>query len=423
MPIYRIDANNDLNSSDLFYKRVLYRFFALSFDGQTPQFQISGVKDYWSFENYFFGKVNNSFVPVVPVTGKLKQIEGQNGNVLAFDFVAESFERFKSFFGAPLRLGRLQSGTPISDPVPVKGFQDNELKYQKYVISFFDTFNQFIFESNRYRFIKGPKEYIKEFFNFYFDSDISLLRSTYFLSFRNPGYSSGLSLMLADLNAADDKIKMDFIESPNFEFYRKAAINAGFQIDKNVPWRLNIDLKSPITVERYSSGGFSGVDFVSDTFSSYFTEAYRGELDPIIEGIFYGYRKVFERLPPIPEGDTERLQVCNTINEAIEPTLQNVRDSFPLTYWVGKYIEMKNQEAGSPFSDQKIQYIKNNTFVNRSQNFEDYINLKFRLPWLEPGSLVYERLRKEFKESGEKPLDNFSEHVKMIVMNSISSIY
>ena len=137
MPIYRIDANNRLGTSELFYKRILYRFFALSFDGQSPKFELSGVKDYWSFENYFFGKVDSNFIPVLPVTDKLKQIEGQNGNVLAFDFVAESFERFRTFFSAPLRLGRIQSGTPISNPVPVMGFQDNNLKYQQYAISYF----------------------------------------------------------------------------------------------------------------------------------------------------------------------------------------------------------------------------------------------------------------------------------------------
>ena len=424
MPIYRIDANNRLNASELFYKRILYRFFALSFDGQNPKFELSGVKDYWSFENYFFGKVDSNFIPVLPVTDKLKQIEGQDGNVLAFDFVAESFERFRTFFSAPLRLGRIQTGTPISDPVPVMGFQDNELKYQQYAISYLDNFNQYIFDSGLSRNIKGPKEYVREFFKAYFATNVPLLRSTYFLSFKVPGYSSGLSLMLADLDASDDKVKMDFIESSNFEFYRKAAINAGFQIDKNVPWKLNIDLKSPVIVERYSSGGYAGSDFVSETFSSYFTKAYRGEIDSLIEAIFYGYRKVFERLPPPPDGDTERLYVCRPgSNKPIEPTFENVKNSFPPTYWIGKYIEMKNRESGNPFSEQRIQYIKNNVFVNQSQNLEDYINQKFRLPWIEPGSLVYEQLKKEFREINEKELDNFSEHVKMIVMNSINSIY
>lgn len=417
MPIYRLDANNNLNSSELFHRRILYKFFALSFDGETPQLQASGIKDYWNFENYFYGKVNQNFVPVLPVTDKLKQIEGQNGNVLAFDFVAESFAKFKSFFSVPLRVGRLSPGTPISDPMPVKGFQNNELEYQDYIIFFMDQFNNFIFNSGMASKIKGPKEYTRRFFEFYFSDDIPILRSSYFLSFRNPGYSSGLSLMLADLDASNDKIKMEFIESPNFEFYRKAAINSGFQIDKNVPWRINIDLKSPVIIEKYFSGAFQQRDFVSDVFSSYFVKAYRGEMNSIVAAIFYGYRNLYDRLPEPPETN------CIDGNEPIEPTLESVRSSFNTTYWSGKYIEMKNKEAGKPFGEQKIQYIKNNAFVNRSQNFEDYVNSKFKLPWLEPGSLVYEKIKREFKESGEKVLDNFSEHVKIIVMNSIESIY
>ncbi len=84
---------------------------------------------------------------------------------------------------------------------------------------------------------------------------------------------------------------------------------------------------------------------------------------------------------------------------------------------------MKNKKAGNPYSEQKIKYIKNNAFSLRVADNTQYINLKFRLPYIEPGSLVYEKLKQEFRESGEKVLDNFSEHVKMIVMNSINSIY
>ena len=83
---------------------------------------------------------------------------------------------------------------------------------------------------------------------------------------------------------------------------------------------------------------------------------------------------------------------------------------------------MKNKETGYPYNDQELSHIKRNV-LKQVANPEYYINNKFRLPWLRDNSRVFEILRKEFEESGEKVLDNFSEHVKMIVMNSINSIY
>ena len=52
----------------------------------------------------------------------------------------------------------------------------------------------------------------------------------------------------------DDSQKEIFLDSLNFEFYREAAVNFGFLIDKNIPWRLNYDLSSPVNRDKLSRG-------------------------------------------------------------------------------------------------------------------------------------------------------------------------
>ena len=415
-----LDTNNNTPLVESFNKRILYKFLSLSVDGVTPTLEKSGVKDYWLFENYFYGKVDNDFLPVVPNIDKLVQLEGQDGSVLVFDFVAESFNKFRSFFATPLRLGRLESGTPISDPVPYAGFKNNESLYQQDLIDFSEIFNSYIFDQNIYNYIKTERDYVKEFFKFYFNGTRPILRSSYYLSNRVSNQSSGLSILLADLDPSDDKVKTEFLESPNFEFYRKAAINAGFLIDKNIPWKINIDLSSPVILEKYSSEKIDGVSFKDQVFRDYFTYAYTGELTQVLQTIFYGYRDYFEKRPALSH--PSEIDYCD-VNLPPKPSFGAIASSYKKSWWDGKYIEMKNKEAGNPYSEQKIKYIKNNAFSLRVADNTQYINLKFRLPYIEPGSLVYEKLKQEFRESGEKVLDNFSEHVKMIVMNSINSIY
>ena len=421
MPKYRIDASNDLGSSDLFHRRLLYKFFALSTDGTTAKLQKSGVKDYWNFEDYFYGKVDPNFVPVVPNVDYMVQLEGEQGNILVFDFVAESFNKFKSLFKLPLNFGKLEQGTPLTSPTPHNGFINTEALYQNHMISTMDKFNNFLYNGSKYKKIIGPKDYAKEFFKFYFRRRDIALKSSFYLSSNNPSGGSGLSINIANLNPADDRVKMEMIESPNFEFYREAAINSGFLIDKNIPWKLNIDLSSPVIIGKYPPSPLVKIDFKSSMFDEYFTSAYEGELQDVIDSIFYGYRTFYDRLPLKNTFFSDGTR-CED-SEMTPPSELVISSLFSNSYWTGKYVEMKNKETGNHFDEQEIESIKRNAVRIQTESSENYINRKFRMPWLSPTSLVYQRLQREFEESDEKVLDNFSEHVKMIVMNSINSIY
>ena len=359
MPKFRINANNKLNSSSLYHRRLLYRFFALSFD-TDPIVQKPGIKDYWSFENFFYGKVDNNFIPVIPNVDKLVQIESDRGNLLVFDFVAESFHKFQSFFTLPLKLGRLESGTPISNPMAHGAFINTEINYQNHIIAFVDRFNDFLFLTTNYKKIGNPRKYIKEFYKFYFNNVDAILRSTYYLSSNNPSRGSGLSIEIASLNPSDDAAKMKMIESANFGFYTEAAINSGFLIDKNIPWRLNMDLSSPLVIEKNSQGSALGISYTTEVFSDYFSKAYEGELNEIINAVFYGYRKFYERVPTKgpyassdgsePKFSTE--EAC-TDNVLPPPSQEEILEVMPLTYWIGKYVEMKNKETGNHFNKQE----------------------------------------------------------------------
>jgi len=428
MPKYRINANNKMGTSDLYHRRLLYRFFALSFD-IGPIIQGPGIKDYWSFENYFYGKVDANFIPVMPNIQNLVQVEGQSGNVLMFDFVAESFEKFKSFFTMPLKFGKIEDGTPISRPKPTRAFDNTLLKYQNHLMSFVDKYNNFLFSTVKSKEINEPKKYIREFFKYYFSSNENILRSSYYMSPSHSGLSSGLSIEIANLDPSNDKQKMEMIESNNFGFYQQAAINSGFLIDKNIPWRLNIDLKSPIIVEKYSDISVTGIPFVTDIFSKYFSKVHRGESLELIESLFYGYRNFYERLPTKgmyasgPGSEPLLAPEVECGDSPLPPPSEGIISSaLNSMYWIGKYIEMKNKESGTPYNAQEIEMIKRNTF-SASTNTEDYIDKKFGMPWIHAGSTVYERLRKEFQENDDFPLDNFSDYVKMVVQNSINSIY
>lgn len=430
MPGYRMNANNNLGSSHVFHRRLLYRFFALSFGSSVPS-TLAGVKDYWTFENHFYGKVSPNFVSVEPDIQRMVQIEGQSGRVLVLDFVAESFERFKSFFKTPLKYGMIEQGTPVSDPTPVRGYQSPLNQYNDHVMKFIRDFNAYLMKSQKYYKIKGVKDYTKEFFKFYFTKNFILNKSSYYMSSNVNSLSSGLSIEIADLDPSDDQQKIDFINSSNFWFYRQAAINAGFLIDKNIPWRLNIDLKSPVTIKKYGSAYIDGISLVDDVFLTYFRSTHFGDIDNLKSLIVLGYNEFYEKIPPFgPQALAPRLDGSSSApaNCAIpleKTSIEKLNQTFSFFYWSNNYVDIKNREMGAPYNKQDLERIKRNSRqagVGEGSTI-NYINEKFKLPWLYEGSLVYEKLKQEFRESGDFSLDNFSEYVIMIVKSSIDSIY
>ena len=68
-------ATNSTNLKNLFLERVLYEaIFNLPEDSIDLFSVVKGVKNYWSFENLLYGKVNRSFQPIRVMKSSLASI-------------------------------------------------------------------------------------------------------------------------------------------------------------------------------------------------------------------------------------------------------------------------------------------------------------------------------------------------------------
>ena len=413
-----LNANNQSSSSDVFYKRVLYDALAYAagqFEAGTPP----GVQDYWKFERLFYGKVDPGFNGVSVDIGALKQVSAERGNILILAPVAMAFEKFKSYFTLPLRLGKLANGTPLSSPVAYKGFANPLNIYQEYAISLIESFNEMLFDDQEYYHILNATDYARHFFKFYFSRSTQRLLSysSFHLSPLCSPMSSGLSIDIADLNPGDDAAKMEFISSPNFDFYKQAAINAGFLIDQNIPWRLHYDLKSPVNVEAFGTGILDYTPYVREFFVTNFSPSYRQDIEYIKNLLSKGYEEFFNKLPGTDSPCDEKRQ---------PPGDTDFDNLFGSLYWVEQYASIKSHESGHPYVSQDLEQIKRNARNLTARSEEAaiaYIYQKFKMPWVSPNSFFYEKLRRQFQEKNDFSLDKFSEYVKIVVMNSIASMY
>ena len=86
-------------------------------------------------------------------------------------------------------------------------------------------------------------------------SDTPMTKSGFALSTFSSAYHTGLYVdVVAEQDGSVDLTKPDFFEDENFECYVKLAEENGFFVDANCPWRLVLNLESPITQRKILNG-------------------------------------------------------------------------------------------------------------------------------------------------------------------------
>lgn len=417
-PIFTATNSTDLEV--LFFERALYEFFFLSgeVDPDKVDFQfIPGIRNYWQRENILYGKVDKHLVVIEPIQQYMGSILQGGTTFNALSAVTNSYEKFKNFFTLAARRGTLSSDAYLQEPQIYKAYEDASIKYSEYVTKLIRDFNEDqIFRKEIDNQIKNIKDYANLFFKYVLENDDVkyLTRTSYYLSNNISSLNSGLSIEIADLDPSDNSDKQLILDSDNFNFYRQAAINAGFMIDKNIPWRLNFDLSSPANAEKIKNTTGS-TDPVQYYLSSNFLQVRTKDVEYLISLVILGYNSMVDKKSFYIKGrcrfDRSRVEKDVVLEEVLKGN-----------YWVKKYIQVKNKESGFQYTDSEIRkIIFNANDIPRGQI--EYVDKKFRFPFLQEGSTTYTVLKNYFSKNKNLSVDKFSQYVIMLLKRSINEIY
>jgi hypothetical protein len=202
-----------------------------------------------------YGKVDLDKDFILPNTEKLVVLPGgENINVKAFDFVASALADLQDYIKGYVRNGWLSPAGPIAECKPKKGYVEFQKFYEAgHELHYFTFVSKFIAKNNQLAGHNVVKDLILNFSDFYKYFMAYLKENSKIVpfsmvqtmngSFVSP-LSTGLCVEIADDKYDDDGKKHSFMNDPNFNFFRIAAIKFGFRIDRNVPWRLVADVRS-----------------------------------------------------------------------------------------------------------------------------------------------------------------------------------
>jgi hypothetical protein len=217
-------------------------------------------------------------------------------------------------------------------------------------------------------------------------------------------FTSGLAIDIAGLPIDTDEMKVAFINSPNFEFYKNAAGAHGFGVIKNSPWILVADLGSPALEKYHTKEGY--VD-IYNIFDSLYDKTYIYDIQYIKTILYNNYNVIADRFTY-----ERNIDICNgklLIGETPRETVSIVEFDrlFPNDFWIELYNNIRNMEMGMVFANSDVK-----NFTYRAKKIEKtfdisrgigYINEQYRSVYKSmPGGLNDELRRQRKREREEK---------------------
>lgn len=207
----------------------------------------------------YTGRVNTAGNICHPDSSQLKAMwYSEESQEYVYDFVADAWRDFATRLRKLTAENVLFTDSPWAEPRVAQAWTNSEANYDYYMNNLvFDAFGEgfvTLFDNNSR--IRGYQTYLAEFSRFIKEVVTKAGPLTYsgFLESYNTGpLHSALVLEIATDNYADDFIKASRFRDANFGLVAEIAYQYGFQIDRDIPWRLYADLSSP-AMQEYMHG-------------------------------------------------------------------------------------------------------------------------------------------------------------------------
>ena len=233
--------------------------------------------------------------------------------------------------------------------------------------------------------IKNFPEFLHEFMELvdYRADALPFTKSGFILSRYFSPLSSALIIEVSDGDHSVDEIKeKGWVEDPNFSFYRNAAANFGFIVDKNAPWRLVADVNSPIMAQYMEPYGVTGADL----FEKYYYHCHLLDVEVLKFYLIEMYNAYVQAYPHAKVFKTKLKgggvkTVSKLINRRMTTT-ESVNNQFSPSFWLKTYYYIRLREMGverDPVSfNKKLKKILQRQKLFDFENALSYINDSIR---------------------------------------------
>jgi len=344
-------GNNSLSSYAIFTQRKLYKedAYPIGEDFATPI-------DIW-YNKLLYGRVDPSHTPILARPSKVKRVESGDGDIFVLDFVADAFQDFRRHY---LFLNKEDAEDNVFTRMrPVAGWTNPLESRDAYLSQLYNMFVEaYLPQKQRYQKIVSFKTFLKEFLKFMKESGkrFPITLTNYLISnFSNP-LVSGIMLEIDEVNNGDDATKFrEYLTNVCFPCYSMTAQKFGFKIDKNAPWRLIADLKSP-AMRCYMT---QPPTTFQDLFQEFYEPTYLSDIQMVREVCMTFYNSYVSDHPTYT-----KYQYSNFCGKTIKKVFHRpliyrnqINREYSDSFWISYYIKILMYETGRKASKEELKIL------------------------------------------------------------------
>ena len=325
-----------------------------------------------------YGRVNFDNEPVLPREKKLANIDysSTSNQVYCFDFVAAAFRDLNSFISKKVRSGAIVPGEIIlpSGLQPTNGASSVGSMQDYLITGQLTAFNNMLSSMReplrKKNKVKNIEHYTTKFIEFVQVNKMTMTKTAIIIGNAKGILDTGLAIDVSVKDQSDDKVKAGMVlSSKDWNFFRWAARDHGFMIDKNVPWRLVADLASPIMQEYMVRHKTS----LENVFNTHFSRASAGDMASIQNIILNGYNGLVSKFSLIRDvgckpcgthqshghfDEIRNFKIKTTVRNSFRrPATQSSISTVPSGAWIALYAHIKNSEAEFLYDQTKMENI------------------------------------------------------------------
>lgn len=311
--------------------------------------------NYWA-RHSSYGKQNQRMDTIVVNKSVIAPVANDSKAVFAIDFVRDVFAEFKNHFNKGIQRGVVVDDSLLQSLEAVNGWQDPYVKYAAYIVGHLDVFNSIYLIKRGGPPIKSFQDYLELFITYFrpIAREFPVTLTSFMHTPLIGPLSTGLSVEVLEVPYDDDESKVKFTQDKNFKFYAKQAALFGFNIDKNIPWRLTANLSSPHIQSAASQrrltpvGGMSQSSGIDKILMENYILTHLNESDMLMFELANGFIKFIRENRKIFAYDKDCKE--RTIKKVVSRRRQSKRgqvlselsEEFYLTY----YFKIRLLEAG-----------------------------------------------------------------------------
>ena len=340
-----------------YYYRLLYS--VVHEPGSSYKNVGKAVHDFDRCEEMLYGRVTNrTHVPIILHDRNLVAPKNQSPEkvVRVFSFVADALNDFMDAFDTAQFKNQISPDAGwLAAPRPKRGHRSATRTYRDYREASFQVFMEYLDKNRLHSKIHDFESFYIQFHNYFklFCRALPFTIEAFLRSNFCDLSVTGLSVDLDESDASDDRKKVEkCFENPNWKFYENAAMQFGFRIDKNCPWRLVADLASPAMQKYMTNRNYSGS---SQVIKGGYEPAYLSGYN-IFKGMVVEYYNTYIAQKPAIIGPRR-----NGMGDYVSHRRQRYGvDMFDLVnehgeeYFLEKYVTFRSMEEEDAFTSQKI---------------------------------------------------------------------